>query len=233
MNKKKKLLLVCLIAGVFITNCEATSNKPAKVIGTTKDGIEITRGNIASLKNDLEYANLECANLRKANLEGADLYFTNLEGANLEYANLINANLKGAKLESANLKGAYLYFTNLEDANLESAKLKGAGLFGTRLIGTNLFGVDLSLVKQLKGVDFSGAKLIRVKFPENIDFNEVILYNAIMAEKLIKKHKLDVKEKNIIVWEDLIQKDIIPNWEKKYGIEIYKPIDSTIIKFCS
>ena len=57
---------------------------------TIKDTLE------EALKNNanLEYANLEYANLRKANLRKANLYNANLINANLINANLINAENK-------------------------------------------------------------------------------------------------------------------------------------------
>ena len=55
---------------------------------------------------NLEYANLRNANLRNANLRNANLYNANLEYANLEYANLEYANLRNANLRNANLYNA-------------------------------------------------------------------------------------------------------------------------------
>ena len=73
---------------------------------------------------NLENANLENANLESANLENANLNDANLENANLENANLINANLNDANLENANLNDANLEYANLENANLNKAKNK-------------------------------------------------------------------------------------------------------------
>ena len=56
-----------------------------------------------TIKETLEEAVRNNANLRNANLENADLI-----NANLEYANLINANLRNANLEYANLENAIL-----------------------------------------------------------------------------------------------------------------------------
>ena len=74
-----------------------------------------------SLKNTVEQAvkeraNLEGAYLRGADLEGANLEGANLGGADLERANLEGANLGGADLERANLEGAYLRGADLEGA---------------------------------------------------------------------------------------------------------------------
>ena len=77
---------------------------------------------------NLEYANLEYANLRNANLRNANLRNANLEYANLEDANLNNANLRNANLEYANLEYANLNNANLEYANLRNANLRNANL---------------------------------------------------------------------------------------------------------
>ena len=73
---------------------------------------------------NLEYANLEYANLECANLYNANLYNANLNNANLEYANLNNANLYNANLYSANLYNANLRGANLKCATINNAKNK-------------------------------------------------------------------------------------------------------------
>ena len=64
---------------------------------------------------------LEQAVKENANLEGADLRNANLEGADL-----INSNLEGADLRNADLEGADLRNADLRNANIEGANLKGA-----------------------------------------------------------------------------------------------------------
>ena len=96
-----------------------------------KDAVEAAVKNGANLYG----ANLYGANLRGANLYGANLYGANLECANLRGANLECANLECANLEYANLRGANLYGANLECANLECANLYGAKLRGANLRG--------------------------------------------------------------------------------------------------
>ena len=72
-----------------------------------------------TIKETLEQAIKENANLYNANLRNADLYNANLINANLEDADLRNANLEDTNLYNANLRGA-----NLEDAkNKETAIL--------------------------------------------------------------------------------------------------------------
>ena len=90
-----------------------------------------------------EGANLEGANLGGANLEGADLGGAYLGGADLGGANLGGAYLGGANLEGADLGGADLRGANLGGANLEGANLGGANLRGANLGGANLEGADL------------------------------------------------------------------------------------------
>ncbi|MBQ3022890.1 MAG: pentapeptide repeat-containing protein [Clostridia bacterium] len=74
-----------------------------------------------TIKDTLEEAVKQGANLNGANLNGA-----NLDGANLYGANLYGANLDGANLYRANLYGANLYRANLDGANLNGANLDRA-----------------------------------------------------------------------------------------------------------
>ena len=67
-----------------------------------------------TIKDTLEEAVRNNANLINANLINANLENANLEDANLEYANLRNSNLYNANLRNA----------NLEDVNLRNAKNK-------------------------------------------------------------------------------------------------------------
>ena len=62
--------------------------------------------------------------LEQAIKENANLYNANLRGANLEDSNLYNANLECANLEGANLEDSNLECANLRSANLEGAKNK-------------------------------------------------------------------------------------------------------------
>ena len=71
-----------------------------------------------------ENANLEGADLKGANLEFANLKGADLEGADLEFADLRNANLKGADLRNTDLEGADLEGADLEFADLRNANNK-------------------------------------------------------------------------------------------------------------
>ena len=89
-----------------------------------------------------EGANLGGADLEGANLGGAYLGGAYLEGANLEGAYLEGAYLGGADLRGANLAGAYLEGADLEGAYLEGADLEGANLRGANLAGAYLWVND-------------------------------------------------------------------------------------------
>ena len=87
-----------------------------------------------TIKDAINQAVKENANLRGADLRGADL-----RGANLSDADLI-----GANLSDADLRGAYLSDADLSDADLRGADLRGADLRGADLSDANLSYADLS-----------------------------------------------------------------------------------------
>ena len=96
-----------------------------------------------TIKEAVEQAVKEGANLREADLGRANLEGANLEGAYLERADLTEADLTGADLRDANLRGAYL-----ERSNLTGADLRGANLRGAYLTGANLERASLEKIKQ-------------------------------------------------------------------------------------
>jgi len=149
-----------------------------------------------TIKETVEKAVEEGANLGGADLEGANLGGAYLEGANLEGAYLEGAYLGGADLRGANLAGAYLEGADLEGAYLEGADLEGAYLEGADLEGANLRGANLA-----------GAYLW-VNDSE-IDSKEIV--------------KTFEEENNIKITEFYINKNIIPTrWNTfwKYGLII-------------
>ena len=164
---------------------------------TLKDTVEQAVKERADLEGaDLEGAYLEGADLRGANLGGANLGDANLGDANLGGANLGGANLGDAKLGDANLGGAYL-----EDANLGGANLEGAYLEGAYLRGADLEGADL------EGAYLEGAYIY-------------LSDNEIKKESIIK----DFEENNgIKLTETYINRNVIPtkwNCFWKYGLTI-------------
>jgi hypothetical protein len=112
-------------------------------------GKVIYSGEANSLKELIEKAVKEGADLRGADLDSANLRGAYLQGADLEGADLEEANLEGANLDSANLRGAYLRGANLEGANLRKVNLEGANLRGVNLRGAYLEGANLKGAKGL------------------------------------------------------------------------------------
>ncbi len=70
---------------------------------------------------DLSSANLRSADLRSADLRDADLRYADLSSANLRYANLSSADLSSADLRSANLRSANLSYADLRDTKHNEA----------------------------------------------------------------------------------------------------------------
>ena len=91
-----------------------------------------------NIKQLVEMAVRNNADLRGANLHGADLSCADLRGAHLRVADLSGADLRGAHLLGANLRGARLREADLQWADLRRADLSGADLSGADLRGANL-----------------------------------------------------------------------------------------------
>ena len=144
--------------------------------------------------------------VEKAVKEGANLAGAYLGGADLEGAYLKGANLAGANLAGANLKGAYLAGANLEEAYLKGACLKGANLAGAYLGGADLEGAYLKGAC-LKGANLAGAYLY-------VQDSEINVKSVL--ENFEEKNKIKIKE-----W--YINRNIIPTrWNAfwKYGLII-------------
>jgi uncharacterized protein YjbI with pentapeptide repeats len=108
-------------------------------------------------KTNLQYANLQGADLGSANLQGANLADANLQGADLGSANLQGADLRNANLQNANLG------TSLLDSLFEAKGAKGgANLQNANLEGVNLQGADL------RNANLQGANLGTPSFPGNL-----------------------------------------------------------------
>jgi hypothetical protein len=104
-------------------------------------------------KINLDFANLQDADLCGAKLQGVGFEFANLQRAllvhaNLQGAKLLLANLKKAKLFSANLKGARLWIANLQGADLRRANLQDADVtavqFDRSSCQRNFLGIRVS-----------------------------------------------------------------------------------------
>lgn len=103
--------------------------------------------------NDLQDADLHCTDLYNADLSYADLYGANLSCAILCHANLSHTDLCNVDLCCANLSGAYLNNAGLHRANLCHADLHNATLQDSILHSADLNHANLQYA------DLSGANL--------------------------------------------------------------------------
>ena len=81
---------------------------------------------------DLKYADLRFADLRSSDLSFADLRFANLSSADLSHANLSSVDLSFVDLRSSNLSSADLTYANLRHTNLKYANLSSANLLSAK-----------------------------------------------------------------------------------------------------
>ena len=115
---KKKIEIKSIGGSVLYTSEKAT----------IKEAVEEAVENDADLSSaNLVDADLSSANLVDADLSGADLSDADLSDANLRDANLRNAYLSDANLSSADLRNADLSSANLSGAELNCAKFYGRG----------------------------------------------------------------------------------------------------------
>jgi len=97
-------------------------------------------------------------NTIKDTLEKAVEDDADLRGANLYGANLYGADLSGADLSGANLRGANLYCANLCGADLRDADLRGANLYGADLRDADGADYAIALTRILPDGDIIGYK---------------------------------------------------------------------------
>jgi hypothetical protein len=108
---------------------------------------------------DLQGAYLQGAYLRRAYLQGADLRRADLRGAYLRWADLRGADLQGADLQGAYLQGADLQGADLRGAYLRGADLRGADLQGADLQGAYLQGAYLRGAKDIPTLEIAKQKI--------------------------------------------------------------------------
>ena len=164
-----------------------------------------------TLKDTVEEAVKQGADLSGANLEGAYLSGAYLSGAYLGGADLSGAYLSGAYLGGAYLSGAYLRRAYLRRADLSGANLEGANLSGANLEGANLSGAYLSGA-YLGGAYLSGAYLGGAYIYVSDD--------EIDTEDIIKNFE---EKNNIKITEYYINRNVIPTRHScfwKYGLII-------------
>jgi uncharacterized protein YjbI with pentapeptide repeats len=127
-----------------------------------------------------------------ANLDGANLYRANLNSANLDGANLDGASLDGASLYGASLDGASLYGANLYRANLDGASLYGANLYGANLNGASLDGANLN------SANLDGAKNINPIYINDLYSLKLMPKDTVLTFwKYLKNGKSPIQDKKI------------------------------------
>lgn len=210
-------------------------------------------------RTDLRGAKFIASNLCGANLSRAGLALSDLRGANLSSAKLSGAYLHSADLSGANLSGADLSLVNLSDAKFHGADLNGTDLSGADLRGVHLlkasefdigaaktfYGVDISGVTNfssailrradLRGVDLSGIKLVRVDLTESnlsgarlidVDLSDANLTGANLSDADLRGATLrgaDLTSANLI-YSNLTKADISSSKisrSKVYGVNVW------------
>ena len=117
------------------------------------NGVDLSEAKLAYA--EMEFSSLCRAKLADADLSGANLFFAYMTGADLHQANLTGADLRYANLIYADLDEA-----DLTDANLFGAKLSGAYLSGAKLTGANLSSADLTGAN-LSSADLTGMESLK------------------------------------------------------------------------
>lgn len=142
------------------------------------------------VRPDLSGADLDRAHLRQANLADSNLWGASMVGADLREADLSDADLRGADLRSADFRGANLRNANLIRAVFSDAEsrdieffdeegtdvqsefagfsatelLNNVSLNGANFCSANLSGTIFEAGADLRGTNFSQARLIGTDF---------------------------------------------------------------------
>ena len=167
-----------------------------------------------TLKNTIEEAVKQGANLEGANLKGADL-----EGAYLRGADLEDADLGGAYLRGADIGGAYLRGANLGGANLGGANLGGVDLRGADLGGADLEGAYI----YVSNSEIDAEDIVK-KFEEknNIKVTKYYINRSIIPTKwsCFWKYGLIICDYKVIQIKKLTTKEAEKELSEKYECEV-------------
>ncbi len=123
----------------LIRRVEALEPKQAKPEANPSKTIEIRN----RFTNEIIYESKTAATLKEA-VEEAVKNKADLSGADLSGANLTGSDLSGADFEEADLSGADFLRADLSGADLEGVNLTRADLWRADLSGADLAGSDLS-----------------------------------------------------------------------------------------
>lgn len=105
--------------------------------------------------------------LEQAIKESADLRYANLRSANLRHANLRYANLESADLRSANLESADLESANLESADLDKRYIQISRIGSSKRMTTYCFDDDVVWCGCFKGSLFEFEKKVKETHKDN------------------------------------------------------------------
>lgn len=151
-------------ARLFKTNLTGANLSNANLEGAELTGADLSGANLENAnlskaglgmaclkKASMFKCNLKFATLTKSNLEEADLRCAILDSARVREANLAKADLTNAELSGADISICNVHKAAFTDADLRDANLSGI----TDFTSANWVGTDM------RGVDFSGAYLLR------------------------------------------------------------------------
>ena len=163
-----------------------------------------------TVKETVEKAIRESADLSSADLSSADLSSADLSSANLRSANLRYADLRSADLSSADLSSADLRSADLRSADLRSADLRSA----------NLRSADLSSA-DLRSADLSSA--------ENKELACIPMFCKWSVSLFGEKIKIGCKEKSIEDWDVFFSGT--QEFETKRGTGQFKQIEAVYLGY--
>lgn len=135
--------------------------------GALLDGINFERSN-------LEFANLEAAELKGANFSYARANFINLGNADLSEANFFEAKLHYAKLIGTKAYNANFEWAEMFFADVTNADFKGANLALADFVWTNISGADFSKAINLDKATFDDVWAWRDQMPKGLAKREEI-----------------------------------------------------------
>jgi uncharacterized protein YjbI with pentapeptide repeats len=145
-------------------------------------------------KADLFHVNLRGASLRGANMQKLNLVYTDLSDADLEGANLQNANLCDTNLQNANCRKANLQYADGYNANFQAANLTEANLQQAKFDNSNLQAATLSKAN-LQNVSLSRANLQKADLQNSIlhgaNLDSANLQEATLRGSLLLEATLD------------------------------------------
>jgi uncharacterized protein YjbI with pentapeptide repeats len=116
------------------------------------------KGGTQSPKRTYIQTRFKLTGIQSLDASGIQLDYANLEVADLRQVWMCQASLRKADLTGADLSGAYLWNTNLSGAYLWATDLSGANLLEAKLNGADLSGANIQEALSLENTDLRGVK---------------------------------------------------------------------------